>query len=913
MTQARQIADIRLFLLIIVFNVAGLPPAATAQSPLVMLTGEITDEQRAVIVNAEVVLSIENGKELKVVSNGQGIFRFENLPVGKHKLRIFARSFAGHEETIELRSAQKTTHLAITLFPTVSEEVAVSQLSGSALDSERAAGTLILTTKDLEGLPDDPERLHEQLQQLAASSGGIPGGASVTVDGFLNSGQLPSKSSISQVRINPNLYSAEYDTPPFRGGRIEILTKPGVESIHGAASYNHNATALNARDPFSLERADTQTHRYGFNIGAPLVKNKSGVFFDLERRLINEAGIVNAFILDENFEPAHFVFNSPNPQRLMIGSARSDWQMNQYNSLMFRYDFSRNNIDGLGIGGTSLADRGFDHKLSENSFRLSGTAVLSPRAVNVFRLGLTLRGIGQDAVSNAPAIVVAGSFSSGGANMQKLERNERLLEVADYLAVDAGKHSLKFGIQVFNRKISELRAENTNGTFFFGGVAGQEMISSLDQYRRTLLNLPHGKPTQYSLTSGVPQVLISQWLFSGFVQDEWRFDQKLLLSLGLRYEAQTEPTDWLSLAPRLGIAYTPDRKQKWVLRARAGVFYERIGDTLSLEAERLDGEGQRQIIINSPSFPHPLFDAGADDAIPTFRVFDSRVRPPATLQMRMEVERSLLQGWKVSASHSWTKGWSQIRSRNINAPMISVTTPDPLTATRPSGAAEDILQFESSGRLKGRVLYIGVNQNSLKLFSINAGYLNFDFKTDADADFALPQSSYDLTGEWARPFWQSRHVLFVSASTVLPGNVRLFASFNANSGRPFNITTGRDGNGDGNFNDRPGVTAVDDPQAIATIYGFLNPNVINGNLVRNVGTNPTTAALGLNLSRTFVFGKRTQKGESPYKLTANIRANNLLNRSNLSGVNGVLGSPLFGSATTSSPSRRIELGLRFNF
>jgi hypothetical protein len=143
--------------------------------------------------------------------------------------------------------------------------------------------------------------------------------------------------------------------------------------------------------------------------------------------------------------------------------------------------------------------------------------------------------------------------------------------------------------------------------------------------------------------------------------------------------------------------------------------------------------------------------------------------------------------------------------------------------------------------------------------------------------------------------------------------VRVFASFNANSGRPFNITTGRDNNGDGNFNDRPAITAADAPLAIATRFGSLDPNVVNGNLVRNAGTNPTSSTLSLNLSRAFVFGKRTQKGESPYKLTANVRANNLLNSSNLTGVSGVLTSPLFGRPTVSLPSRRIEFGLRFNF
>jgi hypothetical protein len=281
--------------------------------------------------------------------------------------------------------------------------------------------------------------------------------------------------------------------------------------------------------------------------------------------------------------------------------------------------------------------------------------------------------------------------------------------------------------------------------------------------------------------------------------------------------------------------------------------------------------------------------------------------------MRLEVERQLPKGWRLSSSHSWTKGWHQLRSRNINAPIISVANPDPMTAPRPFGVAENILHFEASGQLKGRVFYIGVHQNSLKLFSLNAHYLNFDFKTDADSDFALPQSSYDLAGEWARPFWLARHQFFASASTELPWKLRLFALLNANSGRPFNITTGRDNNGDGNFNDRPGIASDDDPLAIATRFGSLDPNVTNGNLPRNLGTNPAAVTVSLNLSRTFVIGRKDGNGEGLFRLSTNVRANNLFNRSNLSGVSGVLNAPRFGLPTTANPPRRIEVGVRFSY
>lgn len=207
-------------------------------------------------------------------------------------------------------------------------------------------------------------------------------------------------------------------------------------------------------------------------------------------------------------------------------------------------------------------------------------------------------------------------------------------------------------------------------------------------------------------------------------------------------------------------------------------------------------------------------------------------------------------------------------------------------------------------------MYVGVNQNTYKLFSINAGYLNFNFKTDADTAFSFPQSSYDLTGEFAAPIWQSRDRLFLSSRINLPKKLRLSLSINANSGTPFDITTGQDNNGDGIFNDRPDLSSATDANAVRTIFGFLNPDVINGNLQRNVGTNPATFTVDSALIRTFTLKKQKERN---YRLTTYIRARNLFNNTNLNGFSSVLNSPFFGRAFFARSPREISFGLRFSF
>jgi hypothetical protein len=892
------------------------------------LQGEVKDQNGAVIPGAKVNLADKQGFKRETTSNEQGRFRLSRLPASSFTLSIIATGFSTYEAAYEIGENSPQERLSITLYPdTIKETVIVANDGGGNLDAGRAAGTQTLNERELEALPDDPDQFNEQLQTLATSSGSAPGGATVTVDGFLTGGKLPPKSAIREVRVNPDLFSAEYDTPPYRGGRIEIFTKPGAEAFRGSAFFQYNSSALNARNAFAQARTESQTHRYGVQVGAPLVRRRSGFFLDLERRDIEEEATTSALTLDENLRPALFNASVLVPLRLFIGSIRADWQINPTNTFIARYDLNTNRIGNQGVGGFNLPERATNYHLEEQNLRFSLNSILSPRMLNELRIGLTKQAIFQEAVSNESAILVLGAFSAGGALAQLVKREERRLEIVDNLTLSMGQHSLKLGAQIYGKSINDLRAENTNGTFLFGGGLAPSLessmandaipprlqhISGLEQYRRTLLGLPGGVPTRFTITSGAPNVNVTQWLFAGFVQDEWRVRSNLALNLGLRYEGQTAPFDAISLAPRIGLSYSPDKEQRLVVRARAGIFYDRIDESLTLEALRLDGFGQQQLIFDAPSFPDPFIREANLHSIATTRRPLENLCPPASLQLSIEVERHLPRGWRVSARHSWTRGWNSLRSRNINAPVMEAFA-DPALAPRPLGFAQNVLQFESSGRIAGRVLFIGLFQSTNKRFTLSSGYLNFDFRTNADTPFLLPQSSYDEGGEWARPFWMARHRLFLISTVNLPLSLRASLSLNAASGTPFNITTGRDNNGDGNLNDRPVLTDLQNPHAILTRYGALDPTALHGNLPRNAGTNPSIVTLDLNLARTFAIGKGLAGSESRYKLAVNARANNLLNRANLLGLNGVLASPFFGRANASAPARRIEVGLRFSF
>lgn len=916
---------------IIIFFIAASLFSIKAVAQTIEVRGEVKDQRDAVIVGAKIILIGGDGVADNYVSDGEGRFHIKRLKQGSYTLRIVAEGFGVYEEILKLDSSAAPFRSAIILYPSIKETVSSSDNNFEvALDPARAAGAQVLSEQMLKSLPDDPDQFRDLLQLLATSSGGVPGEATVSVDGFTIEGRLPPKSSIREVRINNNIFSAEYDKPPYRGGRIDIYTKPGASAFHGTGFFNFNNSVLNARDVFAPQRAPITTKRYGLQFGGPITRGKSGFLFDFEARDIDESTTINAIVLDNNFQKTSLAGNVPTPKSLLFGSLRADWQTNQNHTLIFRYDTDLNQSKNQNVGGDDLSSRAVNSRSANHSFRFTDTANIGQAGFNEFRFGMTYSFIRQRAASNAVAVIIPGAFNSGGATLQSLTQKEWRMELTDNYSLATDNHSLKIGIQIRGQKVDDAQAENFNGSFYFGGAFAPQLnengqvvvgtngaavlvnISGLEQYRRTLLGLSGGTPTRFSIARGNPSLKIKQWTFAGFIQDEWTVRNNVLLSLGLRYEAQTNPTDKISFAPRIGIGYSPDKKRLWVFRARAGLFFDRLTLPLSLETQRSDGVRVQQILIDAPSFPNPFQSGNAADVILSARQINPQLKPPTSFQFQLGFERQLPRGWKLDTSYYISRSWGMLLSRNINAPIIGAND-DPDTAPRPFGIKKNITQFESSGSLKGQVLYVGISQTRSRHFNLFSGYLWFNFRTNADKPFLQPQSSYNLQAELARPIWQARHRAFLVGLFNLPRKLKVSAELNIASGTPFDITTGRDNNGDGNFNDRPGLAQTGNPNAIQTRFGLLDPTVLNGSLGRNIGTNPFNATLDFNLSRTFGFGGKNGKSEQKYQLTLNIRANNLLNRANLSDVDGVLTSPSFGSANSAGLARRIEIGARFTF
>jgi hypothetical protein len=589
------------------------------------LRGVIKDELGATIVGAIVTLTDANGVEKIATTNGEGAYVFNGLPSGKYLLRAAATGFANSDETeVDLTPGQRES-LDLTLKVTIEEQkVTIAAETPLSTESTANANQTVITGKDLDALPDDPDELAAALQALAGPSMG-PNGGQIFVDGF-SGGRLPPKESIREIRINQNPFAAENDQP---SGRIDILTRPGTDKIRGSAFFNFQDESFNSRNPFSTnssKRAPFQIRQFGGNLGGPLVKKKASYFIDFERREIDDNELVKATVLDDNHNPLSLGFGVLVPRRNLTFSPRFDYQINSNNTLIARYSYSHSSTVNGGVGGFSLPERAYDSLSTQQNIQLTETAVLNATMINETKFQFTRQRAESLADNSRPALNVAGSFIGQGSQIGHVINTRQNWELQNFLAVSKGTHAFKFGGRIRGVNVSDINPNNFGGTYTFAGafvptldaqnnaIVDQPIfVNSLERYRRTLvladahltpeqIRARGGGASQLSLATGNPSASVSQTDFGVYAQDDWRVRPNLTFSYGLRYEGQTNIKSILNFGPRLAVSWSPGaansaKPPNMVIRAGGGVFYNRFNEGNTLQAIRFNGLNQQQFSV----------------------------------------------------------------------------------------------------------------------------------------------------------------------------------------------------------------------------------------------------------------------------------------------------------------------------
>ncbi len=909
------------------------------------------------------------------MSDGSGSYQVRGLAAGAYTVNATSAGFAPFTSTVTMTAGQaKTLNIAMQI-ETEKQQVQVEAEAPTVDTSADAnANAVVLKGKDLDALSDDPDELENQLQALAGPAAG-PNGGEIYIDGFTG-GQIPPKSSIREIRVNQNPFSAEFDRLGY--GRIEILTKPGTDKLHGQIEARGNDSAFNARNPI-LQTAEPPYYSYNLegNVGGPISKNAS-YFVSVFGRNNQNVSVVDAVdptsVTPET--PAGVRLNEafPNPSSRIDVSPRLDLQLGQANTLTLRYEFFRAVTTNGGVGQLALPTQAIDTQSMENTLQVSDSVVLSKNIVDDIRFQYRRFRYQNIAQNDSPTVNVQGSFTAGGNNGGVVRDNQDIYELQNYFVGAKGNHSLNFG--------ARLRAYR-DANYTTGGTNGQYNFKSLNDYESQT-------PQTYQVTV-VNQYTARAILFDAalFYQDDWKVNQRFTFSYGVRWETQNRINDKDDWAPRLSLAYAlggGDRKQppKTVVRAGYGWFYQRFtvpnsfgsnaGTPYVIQAIHQNGINQTVSTITNPTFPVNPIAVETSNTAQTLYTIDQHFHAATDMQAAVGIDRQLAKRITGNVTYLYGRGVHQYLTNNIGAPEFDTADLGIYPAEPLPPAEENNLQYQSGGVYRQNQIIVS-GRASYPHFSFFTFYTYNVAKADTNGVTYTPSVAQNPGLDYGRSSFDVHNRFVILGNFTAPYAISLTPFFAYNSGAPYNVTTGSDLTSNNQFNARPTFSApsncVASPaqsggpaQYVSTRYGCLDTEPFGTNekiIPYGIGTGPSNVSLNMRVSKVIGIGPKVEGGRGPggggggggprggggglgpgglsgsrggpgrldqttshrYNLTLTAYATNLANHQNLGSPNGTLSSPFFGTSQSlagggffgppTAGNRSIFLQAVFNF
>ena len=711
-------------ILVCVVCLSAAPSAALAQSQLGAgsISGTVSDSNGAVISGATVTITnAGTGLVRKLTTGDSGQFSAPALPVGEYAARVEKTGFSTLDQIGLIVNVGGTTTLRLELRPGSANEV-VNIIAEQTLDAARTEEMTLINRTQINDLPINGRRA----DQFALLAPGVTRegrfgllsyrGQSGVFNNFTLEGNDDNQAYFSEARGRTRIASnisadavQEFQVaqsnflPEFgrsAGGGINATVRSGSNTFHGDGFWYFRNEAFSARDPLATINPEERRDQFGGSFGGPVVKDKLFFFLNYDQQLrdfplITEdlSGVltnglpVNATaqdIADFNLGVADLRSRFPNgapgntiPRNFNqnLGLAKIDWNASRSNIVSITYNHL--NFRGKNAIQTPLVlgnvGRNGSDDVRIQSFNARLTSTITSRLVNEARMQWA-RDWEFEFADQPPPQVFVGGFSFGRASF--LERpalpDERRLQFVDNLSYVAGRHSLKFGVDI--NRAHDIIDNPAN----FGASYN---YSNALTYGRDLRNPALKSYTSYTQSYGIPGLTFNTIDYAAFAQDQWKPFNRLTINYGLRYDYQQNPKpiapnpaipetqsinkDRTNFGPRIGAAWDLRGNGKTVARGGYGVYYGRTSNGTIFNALTQTGltDLSRNVVsitlrladAGSPTYPNILAAPPVTVGTSVFRL-DSDFKRPRMQEFNIGVEHEVLSQLTVSASFVYTLG-----------------------------------------------------------------------------------------------------------------------------------------------------------------------------------------------------------------------------------------------------------------
>jgi hypothetical protein len=881
---------------------------ALAQGTGSAIQGTVTDEQGAIMPGATVVVAnVQTGFTRDLITDDRGWYRATAIPPGDYQVTVTLQGFATQiRRGLTVTVGQEATVNVALRVANIEESVTVTGAAPLVETTRSTLGTTV-TRESLDNLPLIT-RNFAGLATLAPGVTGVGGGGvtaqgqtdrsnSYMVDGVSNDQIVTagnrggfSLEAVREFAVMTNQFSAEYGLSS--GAVFTVITRSGTNDLSGRAFAFHRGDALDAQNPFSKAqgsgKAPFSQQRFGGFLGGPIVRDRLHYFGSYEGSRERETTVITASVVPVDQR------ETPNPTDGHNAFIKLDGRMNEKHSTTLRYRADKNRSTGNGIGGLNTRERGTNSDSLVQDIVGSMTTILSSRALNEFRFQWGRHSTWTDtegwSTAGMPEINRPSS-RLGKAYNQPQGRNENRLQFINNLTYTLASHDLKAGADISVIRAPTFFPRNGDGTFQFTTDRPFDP-NDLSTY-----------PTQFTQSIADPNVDLDDDILAFFLQDTWRLRTDLTISMGIRYDRENAfsrivgvPDDTNNFAPRFGVIWDPFKDGRTAVRGGYGLYIDQV--FLNPPLNVVLAQRANDVTIINPGYPDPFTRGTVQSATPSISVSSENIRTPESRSVSLGVKRELIAGMALSADGVYSRGYNQFNNRDLNPR-------DPVTGTRPDPRYLRITQYETEGNAWYSALLMSLERRGGKGPGFGVSYTLAKAIRDVEGFLFLAQDQLNPAAEKSLASNNRTHQVVGRMNWLAPGGVQLAGILQYRSGSPWNVTTGRDSNGDTEQNDRPDLADPNGDRYDRNTY-FADFTGRVGNLGRNANTGPSFVTLDVRVSKLFEVQRLRFEGF--------VEAFNATNKVNFSSPNGNLRSSLFGTSTSiQGQQRQIELGLRIDF
>ncbi|HSF16225.1 MAG TPA: carboxypeptidase regulatory-like domain-containing protein [Vicinamibacteria bacterium] len=963
--------------------------------------GRVVDATGAVLPGVTVTLThVETGLTRTVVTDDNGRFRVPLLPVGPYTLTAELPGFQTLQRSgLILTIGQQQSLGDISIEVATVEEVITVTAESPLIETARSVTAATFDSREIENLPiagRDYKNFALNTPNVVTASptsgrttinlGGMKGiDTNITVDGadfnntFFGSAtgqpEVPyyvvSQEAVEEFQVLANGYSAEFGRSG--GGFLNVVTKSGTNDIHGSGFFfgrnDKLRSTLTDGTGRELSNAAFSQQQFGGSLGGPIVTDKAHYFFAVDRQGFDRpvrlqynrdvTGVCNTQIYGQTIGGVDCLSDEEGETAELLDNtavlAKVDFQLNDTNTLSVRYNFSdftgENFFSTAGGGGSTVQAAALNGTNLEantaHSFVVSNTTVIGVDKFNEVRFQYSFEErprLGQS--NDLPTVVINDTGRFGRQWFLPITSDHKRLQLTDNFTYLFGNHDLKVG--------GDLNLTDTSQAFY-GWGGGYYAFNTLEDYI-------NGRPNQFTQRVGIngfstPEsgtISLGQEELALYVNDTWRPNPGLTLNLGVRWEAQWNPTapeqtdgkqsrnpadpgldtiglvqgdipnDLNNIAPRFGFAWDPGNDGRTVVRGGAGLFYSRAN--LLLMANSFTANGYRQALFflfgnQIPEFPFVYPESGLppddplNDSLPVTDIafFDDQFKNARTARANFGVEHEILDEFSVGADYVYARTTDDHRRTNRNIPQPPIGFDEwgrgLYDGSRVDPAYNQFQVEEASARRQYNAFTASMRKRFAGKYQFQAFYTLSQLKTDDDNErdssgFRNTQPE-NLDADWGDSENDIRHRFVASAVFNLPVGFVFSTLVQTNTGRPFNVISGRDDNGDRNTNDYAVIN--DSNRARAQAAGQDLPD---GLVKPRAGRQPSSFLMDIRVSKVFDFGR-------PGNIELLFEVFNLFNNANRLTAVGTtgssIGSPNFGFLNLVGDPRQVQLGARYRW